>query len=320
MFKSKVGLIGLGQWGKNIYRNLENLNVIDKVYDNDLESVLEYVPNKDKIAKNSDELILSKDIDSIFIASPASTHKHYVIQSLQNNKHVFVEKPLCLSINEADDIKKITKKENKIVFVGHLLHYHKAFNELKKNVQLGKIGNIKIIKANRLNFGSIRDKESVLYDLASHDISMILSITKELPKKVDVNAIFKYSKEIADYINVILYFEKNIIAIINSDWISPYKEHRFSVFGSNGSLIFDDLKDWSEKLIYNPSLIDDNKRISHQPEIVIPIKKHEPLKQEIETFLRCVENKETPITNIQEAINVQIVLNMIEKKLKEKYF
>ena len=320
MFKSKVGLIGLGRWGKNIYRNLETFNVVKKVYDNDFENLLQYLPNKGKIAKNTDELIFSKDIDSVFIASPASTHKKYIIQSLQNNKNVFVEKPLCLSINEADEIKNIAKKENKIVFVGHLLQYHNAFIKLKKNVQLGKIGNIKIIKANRLNFGSIRNKESVLYDLTCHDISMILSITKELPKKVDITAIFKYSKEIADYINVILYFEKDIIAIINSDWISPYKEHRFSVFGSDGSLVFDDVKDWNEKLIYNPSLINKNKEINYQRDVVIPIKQHEPLKQEIETFLKCVENKETPITNIEEALDVQIVLNMIEQKLKEKYF
>ena len=320
MYKSKVGLIGLGRWGKNIYRNLETLNVIEKVYDNNLKNLSQFLPNKSKIAKNSDELFLSKEIDCIFIGSPASTHKKYIIQSLLNNKNVFVEKPLCLSLDDAYEIKNISKEENKIVFVGHLLQYHNAFRELKKNVQSGKVGNIKIIKANRLNFGSIRDKESVLYDLTSHDISMILSITKELPKKVDINAIFKYSKKLADYINIILYFEKDIIAIINSDWISPYKEHRFSVFGSNGSLVFNDTKDWPEKLIYNPSFIDENKKINYQNDIFIHVKKHEPLKNEIETFLKCVENDETPLTNIEEALNVQIVLNMIEKKLKEKYF
>jgi len=88
----------------------------------------------------------------------------------------------------------------------------------------------------------------------------------------------------------------------------------------NGSLIFDDVKDWPEKLTYNPSLINDNKKITYKPEVAIRIKKYEPLKQEIEAFLKCVENKETPFTNIEEALNVQTVLNMIEKKLKEKYF
>ena len=320
MYDFKVGLIGLGQWGRNIYRNLKTLNVIEKVYDNSLKNLSQYVNDKTIIAKNPDEMILSKDIDSIFIASPASTHKKYILKSLLNNKNVFVEKPLCLSLDESYEIKKIADQTNKIIFVGHLLQYHNAFNKLKKHFQLGKIGNLKIIKSNRLNFGAIRDKESVLYDLTSHDISMILSITKNLPKRVDINAIFKYSKEIADYINVILYFENDIIAIINSDWISPYKEHRFSLFGSNGSLIFDDVKDWPEKLMFNPSLVDTNNKVNHKSEIAFHVTKHEPLRQEIEAFLKCVANNETPITEIQEALNVQIVFNMIEKKLKEKYF
>ena len=320
MYRSKVGLIGLGQWGQNIYRNLETFNVLEKVYDNNLQTLSQFVTNKTKISKSPDEVISAKNVDSIFIASPAATHKEYILRSLLNNKNVFVEKPLCLSLNESQEIKKIADQTNRIVFVGHLLQYHNAFIELKREVQLGKIGELKIIKSNRLNFGSIRDKESVLYDLSSHDISMILSITKNLPKKVEVNAIFKYSKKIADFINVILYFEENVVAIINSDWISPYKEHRFSVLGSKGSLIFDDVKDWPEKLIYNPSLINENKKITYKPKVAIHTKKHEPLKQEIEAFLKCVEYKETPLTNIEEALNVQIVLNMIEEKLKGDYF
>ena len=73
-----------------------------------------------------------------------------------------------------------------------------------------KIGNLNIIKANRLNFGAVRKVESVLYDLASHDLSMILSITQDFPVKVDVNAVFKNSKTVADYINVILYFKNDL--------------------------------------------------------------------------------------------------------------
>ncbi len=320
MYNSKVGLIGLGQWGKNIYRNLEKFNVIEKVYDNNFENLLKNVTNRTKVAKNPNELILSADIDSIFIASPASTHKDYIARSLLNNKNVFVEKPLTLSLDDSYEIKKIANQVNKFVFVGHLLQYHNAFVELKNNIQSGRIGELQIIKANRLNFGAIRDKESVLYDLTSHDISMILSITKKLPKKVETNAVFKYSKKIADCVNIVLYFDKDIIAIINSNWVSPYKEHRFSVLGSNGSLIFDDVKDWPEKLIYNPSLIDEGNKITYLPEVAIPVKKHEPLKQEIEAFLKCTYYNEVPITDIQEALDVQIVLDMIEKKLKEKYF
>ena len=319
MYKSKVGIIGLGNWGKNIYRNLESLKVLKKVYDNDLESLIKTVTCKKKIAKSAKEIILSNDIDSVVIASPADTHKNYIVQALSNYKNVFVEKPLCLSLEDALEIKKLSSEVNKIVFVGHLLHYHNGFNELKNNVEQGRIGDLQIIKANRLNFGTVRKKESVLFDLASHDISMILSITKAMPKNAEVNAVFNNSKKIADYINVILHFENNLLAVISSDWISPYKEHRFSVFGSKGSLIFDDTKDWPDKLTINPSYLNKKKKIIYKPERAIAVLNEEPLKKEIETFLKCVEKSCKPITNIDEGINVQKVLDMINKKIKEKY-
>ena len=90
-------MIGLGNWGKNNYRNLEKLNVLEKIYDSNIKN-LNIVTSKKKIAANADEIILSRDIDSIVIASPADTHKNYILKSLLNNKNVFVEKPLCLSL------------------------------------------------------------------------------------------------------------------------------------------------------------------------------------------------------------------------------
>ena len=319
MYENKVGMIGLGNWGRNIYRNLEKFNVLNKIYDSNTENLNNTVTSKKKIADNADEIILSSDIDSIVIASPSHTHKNFIIKSLLNNKNVFVEKPLCLSLKDAIEIKKLSSEVNKIFFIGHLLHYHNGFNELRNIIKLGKIGDLQIIKANRLNFGTIRQKESVLFDLASHDISMILSITEALPKKVEVNAIFNNSKKIADYINVILYFENDLLAVINSDWISPYKEHRFSVLGSKGSLIFYDTKDWPNKLIINPSYLNKKKKIIYKHEKAIKVSNEEPLKKEIETFLQCVKKNHKPITDIDEAINVQVVLDMIEKKLRENY-
>ena len=319
MFTKKIGIIGLGSWGKNIYRNLDFFNVVELVYDDDLNNQNFNLVEKNKITKSVNDIFLSKKIDSVIIASPAITHKDYIIKSLINNKNVFVEKPLCLSLNDSREIERVAKEFKKIVFTGHLLQYHNAFQELKRNIKFGKIGHLQVIKANRLNFGAIRKTESVLYDLASHDISMILSITNKPPIKVDVNAIFKNSEKIADYINIILYFEKNLIAILNVDWISPYKEHRFSVFGSKGSLIFDDTKNWKNKLIFNPSYLNKKNEVVYKPNISITIQEEEPLKKEMESFLNCIHHGDTPITDINEAINVQIVLEIIEKKLISKY-
>ena len=103
------------------------------------------------------------------------------------------------------------------------------------------------------------------------------------------------------------------------DWISPYKEHRFSVFGTKGSLIFDDTREWKTKLIFNPSYLNKKKEVVYKPNVSIAVQEEEPLKNEIESFLKCIEYNDMPITSIKEAINVQIVLDMIENKLINKY-
>ena len=319
MNEIKIGLIGLGGWGKNLYRNLENLNVLHKVYDKNLQIFKELKIEDDKISKNVNEIFTSKEIACVMIATPSVTHKNFIIRALESKKHVFVEKPLCLNINDAYEIQKKSEETKKIVFIGHLLQYHNAFIEMKKRIKNGEIGKVRVIKANRLNFGIVRNKESVVYDLSSHDVSMILSITKILPNKVSVNAVFSNSKYYADTINVILYFKNNLVAILNCDWISPYKEHRFSVYGSKGSLIFNDTCEWNKKLINNPSTLNKKDGINYISNRAIKIKKVEPLKKEIISLINCIKYSKKPYTDIKEALNVQIVLEMIDEEIKKKY-
>ena len=153
-----VGQIGCGHWGKNIARNLINLGVLNKIYDANLDQLKTLGFNKSLHCKYVDEILNDEKINCIVISSPAKTHDNYAIEALSKNKHVFIEKPFTLSLKDANSIVNVAKKNNKIVFVGHLLHYHNAFIELKKQINNGIIGNVNVIKANRLNFGAIRTK------------------------------------------------------------------------------------------------------------------------------------------------------------------
>ena len=317
MKKNMIGIIGCGNWGKNIARNLFELGVLKKIVDVDIS--FSKIMNFDQslISKNLNDILNDPEITCVVISTPAITHKEFAIKSLKNNKHIFVEKPFCLSTQDAKQIINEANRCNKKIFVGHLLQYHNGFIELKKQIKSGLIGDLKILKSNRLNFGSIRLNESVLYDLASHDISMILSITNEMPINVRVNAIFKNSKTFPDIINIILKFKNNIHAIINADWISPYKEHRFSALGSEGGLIFDDNKNWNEKLTLNPSKIKKDLSISYKKSKFIKLIEKEPLKSELESLIDCIENNKEPLTNYSEALNVQKVMEIIDMKLNK---
>ena len=199
--------------------------------------------------------------------------------------------------------------------VGHILNYHNAFKKMKELIKNGKIGIPQNIRANRLALGTVRSEESVIYDLSAHDISMILSITEELPIDVNVQSIHHNNNVGPDAISVKLSFSKGVTALINSDWMCPYKEHKFSVIGTQGSLIFDDTKHWSEKLVYNPSFVTTKNSIVNAPTETIEIQENEPLKIELEEFLDCIYSRKDPLTDHNEALKVQTVMDMIDKKI-----
>ena len=144
---------------------------------------------------------------------------------------------------------------------------------------------------------------------------MILSITKELPIDVNVHSIHHHNNIGPDAVSVKLSFTKGVTALINSDWMCPYKEHKFSVIGTKGSLIFDDTKTWSEKLLYNPSFVTSKNEIRSLPIEKIKIQENEPLKSELKEFIDCVYSRKSPLTDHREAVKVQTVMDMIDKKI-----
>ena len=312
-----IALIGCGNWGKNIARNLHQMGSLACIYDSNLE--LSEKLNHEHMLPNLElnKIFKDKNIKGVVIASPAITHKELATEALKNDKDVFIEKPFCLSLPDAQELSELAKNRNKVLMVGHLLNYHNAFIKMKKLIKSGKIGVPQNIRANRLALGVIRSEESVIYDLSSHDISMILSITGELPIDVNVQSIHHNNNIGPDAISVKLLFSKDITALINSDWMCPYKEHKFSVIGTKGSLIFDDTKTWSEKLQYNPSFVTSYNSIITTPTENIKIQKNEPLKIELKEFIDCIYSRKSPLTDHNEAVKVQTVMDMIEKNLRE---
>ena len=314
--KLKIALIGCGNWGKNIARNLYEMKSLACIYDTNKE-LSETLNNEYMLTTYElNDIFEDKNINAIVIASPAITHKDLAIQSLKCNKDLFVEKPFCLSLPDSQIIAELATSNNRILMVGHLLNYHNAFIKMKELIKNGKIGVLQNIRANRLALGAVRSEESVIYDLSAHDISMILSITKELPIEVNVQSIHHNNNIGPDAICVKLSFSKGVTALINSDWMCPYKEHKFSVTGTKGSLIFDDTKNWPEKLLFNPSFITSKNSVVTSPIEKIKIQENEPLKSELEEFLECLYSRKNPLTDQIEAVKVQTVMDMIDKKIK----
>lgn len=312
----KIALLGCGNWGKNIARNLSDMGYLSCVYDQN-KNISEQFNKKYGLPNIPiDEILQNKEIDGVVIASSAITHKELATKSLLNDKDVLIEKPFCLSLSDAKCLSKLSTKRKKVLMAGHLLNYHNAFIKMKKIINDNVIGDVVNIRAHRLALGSIRSSESVTYDLAAHDISMVLSITQNMPDEIQVQSIHHNNNEGPDAISVKLSFANNITALINCDWMCPYKEHKFSVIGKTGGLIFSDTEDWPYKLVYNPSYINTDNTITSIPQKKISVAPNEPLKSELEEFVNCINSRQSPLTDHKEAINVQTVMEMIEEKLK----
>ena len=312
---NNIALIGCGNWGKNIARNLSHMGALACIYDHD-QTISKKITNEFNLPYFTfGEILSNKNIKAVIIASNAETHKDVAVEALLNDKDVLIEKPFCLSLSDAKIISKLAVEKKKVLMVGHLLNYHNAFIKMKSLIEEGKIGSIKNIRAHRLALGAIRSNESVIYDLAAHDISMMLSILKTLPNDLSVQSIHHNLNKGPDAINVKLSFNGGVTALISSDWMCPYKEHKFSVIGSNGSLIFDDTKDWSDKLFFNPSTINLDNSIKIAKAEKISVNENEPLKNELDEFIDSIESRKSPLTDHKEAMKVQTVMEMIQKKL-----
>ena len=314
--KLNIALIGCGSWGKNIARNLHQIGALACIYDSD-QNLSKKLNQDFKLHDYTiNDIFKNENIQALVIASSAKTHRDIAEEALKNNKDVLIEKPFCLSLNDAITLSKLAVKKNKVLMAGHLLNYHNAFIKMQDLIREGKIGETKNIRAQRLALGAIRSHESVIYDLAVHDVSMILALMQELPVGISAHSIHHNSNIGPDAISIKLSFKKGTTALINCDWMCPYKEHKFSVIGSEGSLVFDDTKDWSKKLQYNPSTINSDNSINILPVEKIILKENEPLRNELEEFISCIQSRKKPLTDHLEAVNVQNVMQIIEEKLQ----
>lgn len=320
-----LGLIGGGYWGKNLIREFNNCGILHTICDINETVLNEYFkiyPNV-KLVKDWKLILENTEIDCVCISLPADLHYKFSKEALLANKDVYVEKPITLNINEAEELVKIAKEKNKILMVGHLLHYHPVIEKIKEIINSGKIGKVKNIISNRLNLGIFRIQENVLWSFAPHDISVILSLCgNKIPDWVLCSGNDYLTKNIHDITNSILKYEnENIYVNINVNWLNPYKEQKLSIICENGMIVFDDIEkenklkiyknyiNWSENL--NP--IPNANKV--EPEIIKVDLSLSPLYKECNHFKECCENRKNPITDGEEGIRVFTVLNKLTESL-----
>jgi UDP-2-acetamido-3-amino-2,3-dideoxy-glucuronate N-acetyltransferase len=228
-----VAIIGGGYWGKNLVRNFYNLNSLKLVSDKN-DTILSGYKDQYKGIETClalTDVLSSKDIQGVVIATPAETHFNIARESLLAGKHVFVEKPLVLREEEGQELIELARHGSRVLMVGHLLQYHPVFICLKELANSGELGRINYIYSHRLNLGKIRREENILWSFAPHDISMILALAGEEPQDIITTGGNYLHQKIADVTTTHLNFSSGLQAHIFVSWLHPFKEQN-DYFGS----------------------------------------------------------------------------------------
>ena len=304
--KPKVAVIGCGTWGRNLVRNfynLESLGCVCDLNEDNIEAVKSQYPEI-KTTNNYQEILSNPEIDGVVIATPSHTHFGMVKPALDSGKHVYVEKPLATTSDDAKKMKEYAQQKGKVLMVGHLLLYHPAVSRLRDIVMAGELGDITYVQSDRLNINYFKNDKSVIWDLAPHDISMISYVTNKKPLEVTSNVGFSSDKnDIMDIVHIDMKLEDNIHAHISTSWIHPQKRVTLMVRGTKATAILDDTLMENKLQIYS-NFAPQKQEIQYPDYLEI-----EPLKLECQHFLSCIKENATPRSD---GTNGYEIIKMIE--------
>lgn len=294
---SKFALIGCGYWGMNILRTSKNLGQLDFVIDDD-EKKLEQISQDYQVAKITFESALNSDeIKNFYISTPAETHFEIAKKLLLNYKNVFVEKPITLDIQEAEELIHIAEENKSILMVGHLLQYHPAIIKIKELINDKLLGKLKRVICKRASLGKVRSHEDVLWSFSPHDISLINYFCAGKVYNIQRNRVKVFSDNYDRYAVDFMYGDTYVS--LEADWGQIIKKQSLELYFEKGIFYFDDA-DPEKKIIFHN--VDFNK--STLMEKVQTTKKHldfdnssSPLENELAHFKECVKSNSQPITD-----------------------
>jgi predicted dehydrogenase len=323
----KVCLVGYGYWGKNLLRNLLEINhgyeivVAEKLKEK--RDQLSIIHSSVLIVENVFDLMRDKSVIAVVVATETTSHFQIVKSALENGKHVFVEKPITTSLVEAEELAALAKKNGLVLAVDHVFLYHPVVQKMKYYFNNNELGRINYIDSTRINLGIYQQDVNVLWDLACHDIAVINYLVEEQPHSV--RAIGRVNPEhgVEDIAYLFLYYPSNMLVQINASWASPVKMRKMIIGGEKRMLIYDDIEPTNKLIIYDyeqNTRFDENKtKLTDYRLGNVTIPKYEPteaLRNALIDFLNCLNSNSFPLANGENALSVVNILEKAQQSLK----
>ena len=314
----RICVVGAGRWGKNHIRTLRELGCLAGIIETNADTRAEFKKKSSSVkvfAAVKDAM--DDDFDGFIVSTPAETHFEIAKLIINHKKHILVEKPLTLKVSEARHLKALAEKNGVNLMVGHLLLFHPAIRKIKELIEKGKIGKLQYIYSNRLNLGTVRTEENILWSFAPHDISIFQYFIGSLPIEVVSRGGSFLRPRVHDSSMTVLTYPNNIVGHIFVNWLHPFKEHRMVIVGSKGMLSYEDSSSEKNILFYEKGIdwINGEPVKRDGPRENIPYNTAMPLAEELKYFIKHINGETIRIANAQNGVEVLEILEKASESL-----
>ena len=328
MNKLKIGAIGCGYWGPNLIRNFieipgANLQAVADLDQNRLDHISLRYPQIKLVTQNYTDFF-KLDLDAVIISTPPPTHFVIARDCLVNGLNVLLEKPITVKAQDAQELIAIAEQRQLVLMVGHTFEYNPAVHLLREMIASGELGEVHYIDAVRASLGLFHPTLNVIWDLAPHDISILIHILGMDPLKVSTQGAACIHHPVEDIAYMTLKFPNEILAHIRMSWLDPCKTRRITVVGSKKMVVYDDVESMEKIKIYNKSVkairrtdtFGEFQFSYNYGDVISPyIHLEEPLRLECLHFLECIRENKSPLTDGYNGLKVVNIIEAAQQSL-----
>jgi len=327
----RVALAGVGHWGPNLaYSIVAAGGEICWLCDQDAERLEKFALRYQDAhtSTNFKSILIDPSVDAVLIATPTSTHYSLALAALNAGKHVFVEKPLALTSTQALELAELAEARQRVLLVGHVYQYNAIIHALKSLIDEGELGDVLYMCFTRTNLGPVRTDVNALWDLATHDISIMTYLLNESPQSVTASGHCYLNANVEDVVSAVFEFANGVTAHLHASWLNPRKIRSITVVGEKKMVEVDDLN------MREPIRIFD-KRVEIPPPgtlvgtflefktLVVDggsttplIVTNQPLETECVHFLECIRTGRRPISDGKNGLEVVRILEAATRSLQ----
>lgn len=324
-----VAVVGCGYWGPNLVRNFNACPVTDLLWVCDIDrerlDAISAVCPGIRAAADLEPVLDDPRVDALAVATPVREHYPLARRALERGKHVLLEKPLALGMDQGRELVELAAGSGLKLMCDHTFCYTSAVRKIKQFIERGELGDLLYFDSTRINLGQFQDDCNVVWDLATHDLSIIDFLVDRRPLSVSVHGVSHGGAGMVSMAYLSLKFDDNFIAHVNVNWLSPVKIRMTLIGGTEKMLVWNDMMPSEKIRVYDKGIEVDRTRVEEKARRLISyrsgdmyspqISQTEALALVAREFADAIIEDRKPLTDGSDALRVLAVLEAADRSI-----